>query len=153
MDNAADLFEFTWDFRASEALCFGFVSCERIPWPDRIPIQINADSLSLSFSHEKSVKYHCKMILELPAHCSHPLSGKFAIWMFISKYPVQFLPLPIQRQQRANLEKPGRNVERAGNLRPVLEVAQPLSLIHISEPTRLLSISYAVFCLKKKINN
>ena len=28
----------------------------------------------------------------------------------------------------------------------------PLSLIHISEPTRLLSISYAVFCLKKKKN-
>ena len=27
-----------------------------------------------------------------------------------------------------------------------------LSLIHISEPTRLLSISYAVFCLKKKTN-
>eukprot|EP00658_Telonema_sp_P-2_P033151 TRINITY_DN24399_c0_g2_i1.p1 TRINITY_DN24399_c0_g2~~TRINITY_DN24399_c0_g2_i1.p1 ORF type:complete len:210 (+),score=33.14 TRINITY_DN24399_c0_g2_i1:746-1375(+) len=27
---------------------------------------------------------------------------------------------------------------------------EPLSLIHISEPTRLLSISYAVFCLKKK---
>eukprot|EP00658_Telonema_sp_P-2_P057719 TRINITY_DN46132_c0_g1_i1.p1 TRINITY_DN46132_c0_g1~~TRINITY_DN46132_c0_g1_i1.p1 ORF type:complete len:153 (-),score=18.44 TRINITY_DN46132_c0_g1_i1:27-485(-) len=31
---------------------------------------------------------------------------------------------------------------------PVLCV--DLSLIHISEPTRLLSISYAVFCLKKK---
>src|SRR5674536_378871 len=28
--------------------------------------------------------------------------------------------------------------------------ASMLSLIHISEPTRLLSISYAVFCLKKK---
>ena len=28
-----------------------------------------------------------------------------------------------------------------------------LSLIHISEPTRLLSISYAVFCLKKKSRN
>ena len=27
------------------------------------------------------------------------------------------------------------------------------SLIHISEPTRLLSISYAVFCLKKKKKN
>src|SRR5678815_878384 len=27
--------------------------------------------------------------------------------------------------------------------------ARGLSLIHISEPTRLLSISYAVFCLKK----
>ena len=31
-----------------------------------------------------------------------------------------------------------------------LTVARLLSLIHISEPTRLLSISYAVFCLKKK---
>eukprot|EP00658_Telonema_sp_P-2_P048245 TRINITY_DN3670_c0_g1_i1.p1 TRINITY_DN3670_c0_g1~~TRINITY_DN3670_c0_g1_i1.p1 ORF type:complete len:129 (-),score=34.32 TRINITY_DN3670_c0_g1_i1:67-453(-) len=29
-------------------------------------------------------------------------------------------------------------------------IAAMLSLIHISEPTRLLSISYAVFCLKKK---
>ena len=28
--------------------------------------------------------------------------------------------------------------------------AQGLSLIHISEPTRPISISYAVFCLKKK---
>ena len=28
-----------------------------------------------------------------------------------------------------------------------------LSLIHISEPTRLLSIPYAVFCLKKKTQN
>eukprot|EP00658_Telonema_sp_P-2_P030588 TRINITY_DN23077_c0_g1_i1.p1 TRINITY_DN23077_c0_g1~~TRINITY_DN23077_c0_g1_i1.p1 ORF type:complete len:136 (+),score=20.02 TRINITY_DN23077_c0_g1_i1:399-806(+) len=30
------------------------------------------------------------------------------------------------------------------------QTLQYLSLIHISEPTRLLSISYAVFCLKKK---
>src|SRR5678816_3091582 len=30
------------------------------------------------------------------------------------------------------------------------EQAQACLLIHISEPTRLLSISYAVFCLKKK---
>jgi len=29
-------------------------------------------------------------------------------------------------------------------------LAQTLSLIHISEPTRLRRISYAVFCLKKK---
>src|SRR5428012_4525 len=29
----------------------------------------------------------------------------------------------------------------------------PLSLIHISEPTRLGMISYAVFCLKKKLDN
>eukprot|EP00658_Telonema_sp_P-2_P065444 TRINITY_DN5467_c0_g1_i2.p1 TRINITY_DN5467_c0_g1~~TRINITY_DN5467_c0_g1_i2.p1 ORF type:complete len:551 (+),score=98.93 TRINITY_DN5467_c0_g1_i2:128-1780(+) len=32
----------------------------------------------------------------------------------------------------------------------VTGTARLLSLIHISEPTRLLSISYAVFCLKKK---
>eukprot|EP00658_Telonema_sp_P-2_P062421 TRINITY_DN51093_c0_g1_i1.p1 TRINITY_DN51093_c0_g1~~TRINITY_DN51093_c0_g1_i1.p1 ORF type:complete len:164 (-),score=47.15 TRINITY_DN51093_c0_g1_i1:75-566(-) len=31
-----------------------------------------------------------------------------------------------------------------------LGMVMRLSLIHISEPTRLLSISYAVFCLKKK---
>src|SRR5450756_2354676 len=32
----------------------------------------------------------------------------------------------------------------------VLDLFQALSLIHISEPTRLGMISYAVFCLKKK---
>src|SRR5665254_17562 len=32
----------------------------------------------------------------------------------------------------------------------VRHITRFLSLIHISEPTRLLSISYAVFCLKKK---
>ena len=44
-----------------------------------------------------------------------------------------------------------------GGARAILQVIQEersgvytLSLIHISEPTRLLSISYAVFCLKKK---
>src|SRR5674536_296495 len=36
--------------------------------------------------------------------------------------------------------------DKDGNLGPVYG----LSLIHISEPTRLLSISYAVFCLTKK---
>src|SRR5678816_4821193 len=37
-------------------------------------------------------------------------------------------------------------IAKEGYLYAVLD----LSLIHISEPTRLLSISYAVFCLKKK---
>ena len=32
----------------------------------------------------------------------------------------------------------------------VVSEVHKLSLIHISEPTRLLSTSYAVFCLKKK---
>src|SRR5678815_1537550 len=34
----------------------------------------------------------------------------------------------------------------AGNTPPPVGAALTLSLIHISEPTRLLSISYAVFC-------
>src|SRR5678816_1878006 len=40
----------------------------------------------------------------------------------------------------------------AKNSKHTIEVVidRLLSLIHISEPTRLLSISYAVFCLKKK---
>src|SRR5678815_1893655 len=37
----------------------------------------------------------------------------------------------------------------AGQVVAVLGAFHDLSLIHISEPTRLLSISYAVFCLKK----
>ena len=36
-------------------------------------------------------------------------------------------------------------------LKVELDITSPaLSLIHISEPTRHLRISYAVFCLKKK---
>src|SRR5678815_508658 len=38
----------------------------------------------------------------------------------------------------------------SGGMVLVLDDMWDLSLIHISEPTRLLSISYAVFCLKKK---
>eukprot|EP00658_Telonema_sp_P-2_P085928 TRINITY_DN990_c0_g1_i11.p1 TRINITY_DN990_c0_g1~~TRINITY_DN990_c0_g1_i11.p1 ORF type:complete len:406 (+),score=112.66 TRINITY_DN990_c0_g1_i11:173-1390(+) len=52
----------------------------------------------------------------------------------------------------------GRRIPRQIQMGPlvVLQVAcgvANLSLIHISEPTRLLSISYAVFCLKKKKKN
>src|SRR5678815_442726 len=44
-----------------------------------------------------------------------------------------------------------RILGRAGNSGDLETAVEfQLSLIHISEPTRLLSISYAVFCLKKK---
>src|SRR5450756_2885358 len=48
-------------------------------------------------------------------------------------------------QGRADLEEDGAalGAERVG-------AVHDLSLIHISEPTRLGMISYAVFCLKKK---
>eukprot|EP00658_Telonema_sp_P-2_P043991 TRINITY_DN3186_c0_g1_i2.p1 TRINITY_DN3186_c0_g1~~TRINITY_DN3186_c0_g1_i2.p1 ORF type:complete len:327 (+),score=111.88 TRINITY_DN3186_c0_g1_i2:156-1136(+) len=41
----------------------------------------------------------------------------------------------------------------AGEIGFSVGMVYTLSLIHISEPTRLLSISYAVFCLKKKKKN
>src|SRR5678816_91470 len=41
-----------------------------------------------------------------------------------------------------------RSVTPMGQADPIY-MKYDLSLIHISEPTRLLSISYAVFCLKK----
>ena len=42
--------------------------------------------------------------------------------------------------------------EYAGRLGESAQALYDLSLIHISEPTRLGMISYAVFCLKKKKN-
>eukprot|EP00658_Telonema_sp_P-2_P018482 TRINITY_DN17251_c0_g1_i5.p1 TRINITY_DN17251_c0_g1~~TRINITY_DN17251_c0_g1_i5.p1 ORF type:complete len:144 (+),score=11.13 TRINITY_DN17251_c0_g1_i5:524-955(+) len=51
----------------------------------------------------------------------------------------------------------GREADRASGMHGIqaamagsIDRNRDLSLIHISEPTRLLSISYAVFCLKKK---
>eukprot|EP00658_Telonema_sp_P-2_P056704 TRINITY_DN45141_c0_g1_i2.p1 TRINITY_DN45141_c0_g1~~TRINITY_DN45141_c0_g1_i2.p1 ORF type:complete len:138 (-),score=19.33 TRINITY_DN45141_c0_g1_i2:92-505(-) len=54
--------------------------------------------------------------------------------------------------QQAHLQSMGftDTVRNTAALRRTQGNVQGLSLIHISEPTRLLSISYAVFCLKKK---
>eukprot|EP00658_Telonema_sp_P-2_P068708 TRINITY_DN57678_c0_g1_i1.p2 TRINITY_DN57678_c0_g1~~TRINITY_DN57678_c0_g1_i1.p2 ORF type:complete len:117 (-),score=31.00 TRINITY_DN57678_c0_g1_i1:21-371(-) len=75
-----------------------------------------------------------------------------------STYPV--LPGPIITANNAFVQHDLLNPLEGltGNSKSLLEnlgdyQAQHLSLIHISEPTRLLSISYAVFCLKKKKNN
>eukprot|EP00658_Telonema_sp_P-2_P069295 TRINITY_DN58445_c0_g1_i2.p1 TRINITY_DN58445_c0_g1~~TRINITY_DN58445_c0_g1_i2.p1 ORF type:complete len:136 (+),score=28.78 TRINITY_DN58445_c0_g1_i2:149-556(+) len=43
-----------------------------------------------------------------------------------------------------------KNLPESVLVRGIMPLRRDLSLIHISEPTRLLSISYAVFCLKKK---
>ena len=74
----------------------------------------------------------------------------------------------ILRHARGPLQQPAVQVENVARIRlapggaleherdlPVGhgvlgQIIIDLSLIHISEPTRLLSISYAVFCLKKK---
>eukprot|EP00658_Telonema_sp_P-2_P063216 TRINITY_DN51934_c0_g1_i1.p1 TRINITY_DN51934_c0_g1~~TRINITY_DN51934_c0_g1_i1.p1 ORF type:complete len:134 (-),score=42.42 TRINITY_DN51934_c0_g1_i1:37-438(-) len=56
----------------------------------------------------------------------------------------------IERDNRTLVNRMSRIMKRTG-----IDNGKPheLSLIHISEPTRLLSISYAVFCLKKKNKN
>src|SRR5678815_1340061 len=55
-------------------------------------------------------------------------------------------PYELKYQARANdLIRRSRPVQK-----DCYACTEYLSLIHISEPTRLLSISYAVFCLKKK---
>eukprot|EP00831_Metopus_contortus_P075304 TRINITY_DN69004_c0_g1_i1.p3 TRINITY_DN69004_c0_g1~~TRINITY_DN69004_c0_g1_i1.p3 ORF type:complete len:107 (-),score=24.24 TRINITY_DN69004_c0_g1_i1:49-369(-) len=41
---------------------------------------------------------------------------------------------------------------KGGECKVISDIDLVLSLIHISEPTRPLYISYAVFCLKKKKN-
>src|SRR5659263_611634 len=53
-----------------------------------------------------------------------------------------------KRQRPARAQLSDKLFGMLGDLR--VEVVQQLSLIHISEPTRLGMISYAVFCLKKK---
>eukprot|EP00658_Telonema_sp_P-2_P006933 TRINITY_DN1259_c0_g1_i21.p2 TRINITY_DN1259_c0_g1~~TRINITY_DN1259_c0_g1_i21.p2 ORF type:complete len:136 (+),score=49.56 TRINITY_DN1259_c0_g1_i21:233-640(+) len=55
--------------------------------------------------------------------------------------------VPVNETRLANIYD--RIASRHGNSISDLTMYK-LSLIHISEPTRLLSISYAVFCLKKK---
>ena len=64
------------------------------------------------------------------------------------------------RDRKANAQK---YADRIARLRQALQLHERnveslkrelgLSLIHISEPTRLLSIPYAVFCLKKKTSS
>ena len=56
-----------------------------------------------------------------------------------------------KEHQKKKATRRSRTYTRNPNNR--VEKGKQLSLIHISEPTRLLSISYAVFCLKKKTNH
>ena len=78
----------------------------------------------------------------------HKISRLSTIYMVFGvnkKIEVQFKFLEDMCHARESLHLKNKNT-----LRTFLGLKLKLSLIHISEPTRLLSISYAVFCLKKK---
>ena len=72
--------------------------------------------------------------LILAAECLHQLDLDGVLWILTPNPP----------------HKQGQTISPLENRLAMLQAALGLSLIHISEPTRLLSISYAVFCLKKK---
>ena len=57
------------------------------------------------------------------------------------------IPSSLETAQPTEVVRWAAEAFGADNL--VVTASFELSLIHISEPTRLLSISYAVFCLKK----
>src|SRR5674536_371922 len=81
-------------------------------------------------------------------HLPHWHSGLLALWLAECQvYGAPPGPAPGQRTQGDHGARPARGRGSAA-LRRQDRRLQLLSLIHISEPTRLLSISYAVFCLK-----
>src|SRR5678816_2018632 len=75
------------------------------------------------------------------SHAVDALESNPAIGLTLAKWRAQ--RICICRAQAVESGKPGLDY-------PVIaaRLKRLLSLIHISEPTRLLSISYAVFCLK-----
>src|SRR5660397_257438 len=62
--------------------------------------------------------------------------------------PVTTTP-PSEPGRGSRAKKRPRQEEKSGHWPPYTPWGILLSLIHISEPTRLRRISYAVFCLKK----
>src|SRR5678816_4110332 len=81
-------------------------------------------------------------------HVQHTRLNVPASGVRIRKNGIEFrisAPIPTWTEMSVDLESPGN-----GKRLRCRGVVVALSLIHISEPTRLLSISYAVFCLKKK---
>src|SRR5674536_87428 len=64
--------------------------------------------------------------------------------------PCKGAALPAELWVRAGRPRPGQPNDRDRSPVAVRSDVSALSLIHISEPTRLLSNSYAVFCLNKR---
>eukprot|EP00658_Telonema_sp_P-2_P073065 TRINITY_DN62125_c0_g2_i2.p1 TRINITY_DN62125_c0_g2~~TRINITY_DN62125_c0_g2_i2.p1 ORF type:complete len:266 (+),score=48.04 TRINITY_DN62125_c0_g2_i2:104-901(+) len=88
-----------------------------------------------------------------PDH-THALEEARPAFEFVNSLPRNLPEAGCETQCSVCLEPPGERCITLGCGHFFCEACVlGLSLIHISEPTRLLSISYAVFCLKKKKNH
>src|SRR5674536_95529 len=93
-----------------------------------------------------------------PAEPAHPHAYAFSVLVGQAllqgiRFTTPSLALDLTTEQGLTQIWPTRGDLEWPAGEPIPDLALPrvqkLSLIHISEPTRLLSISYAVFCLKK----
>eukprot|EP00658_Telonema_sp_P-2_P060952 TRINITY_DN49723_c0_g1_i1.p1 TRINITY_DN49723_c0_g1~~TRINITY_DN49723_c0_g1_i1.p1 ORF type:complete len:243 (+),score=50.84 TRINITY_DN49723_c0_g1_i1:626-1354(+) len=83
---------------------------------------------------------------DAPSSHQYVLSGNYQVPLFEGKVPTELLET-IRNHPTCEVKK---LIRCWCGKEPEQYSIKWLSLIHISEPTRLLSISYAVFCLKKK---
>eukprot|EP00658_Telonema_sp_P-2_P029512 TRINITY_DN2244_c0_g1_i10.p1 TRINITY_DN2244_c0_g1~~TRINITY_DN2244_c0_g1_i10.p1 ORF type:complete len:334 (+),score=90.18 TRINITY_DN2244_c0_g1_i10:185-1186(+) len=82
---------------------------------------------------------------EVAVTCGKEFSSRVPTWLIKASVSSMF------REGVADPRLPGYVTDQYNNEAKAATIrGNYLSLIHISEPTRLLSISYAVFCLKKK---
>eukprot|EP00658_Telonema_sp_P-2_P044463 TRINITY_DN32364_c0_g1_i1.p1 TRINITY_DN32364_c0_g1~~TRINITY_DN32364_c0_g1_i1.p1 ORF type:complete len:176 (-),score=35.28 TRINITY_DN32364_c0_g1_i1:44-571(-) len=101
---------------------------ERSTWPETAEVTIEFQDL------RRQLVVECDTgVSMLKRRCLEALEGEETPGAVDVLMLCQGLPFPLTRSAGSHAS-----------------LVDGLSLIHISEPTRLLSISYAVFCLKKK---
>eukprot|EP00658_Telonema_sp_P-2_P069011 TRINITY_DN58065_c0_g1_i1.p1 TRINITY_DN58065_c0_g1~~TRINITY_DN58065_c0_g1_i1.p1 ORF type:complete len:150 (+),score=55.30 TRINITY_DN58065_c0_g1_i1:178-627(+) len=108
-------------------------------WGDQTPVQLLIQLFEHRFLYDRN---KCGISKDI-RNCQYiaamnPTAGSFSINARLQR---QFTTLACELPSEHSIETIYLSILKGH-----------LSLIHISEPTRLLSISYAVFCLKKKKN-
>src|SRR5450759_5900837 len=106
---------------------------------------------TLNFAHKTSVRI-IKILVSLLLIVGHScfLFGQNNDLQIIPGNPVCIKPLPVRkvRTELGITQQPNEKLNWMIEARFGMFIHWGLSLIHISEPTRLGMISYAVFCLK-----
>eukprot|EP00658_Telonema_sp_P-2_P036467 TRINITY_DN26373_c0_g1_i1.p1 TRINITY_DN26373_c0_g1~~TRINITY_DN26373_c0_g1_i1.p1 ORF type:complete len:293 (+),score=51.98 TRINITY_DN26373_c0_g1_i1:193-1071(+) len=132
----------------------GYVSKGSVEFPE--PSGLNVNMMPFVIGNKTSLPPWLQQYWPLIQQCLHaqhtPLYGlKSQIW-YLTVHESEVAAGESQRRGGLHCESPGDAMGLGDWGPPGLGYrgGWGLSLIHISEPTRLLSISYAVFCLKKK---